>query len=82
MYIYVTHAHTHTGLITCPDLTVLSGNVDFSPSDRSVDSVATYSCNSGYSLKGGNRQRYCQNSGQWNGTTPSCGRFGNCTPVH
>ena len=67
----------YTEFIRCPDLTVSNGIVVVSPNDQSLDSVATYSCNSGYSLEGGDRQRYCQNNGLWNGTAPTCGRS-NC----
>ena len=34
-------------------------------------SVATYSCNSGFQLRG-NEKRKCQNNGQWGGNAAVC----------
>ena len=63
-------------IITCPDnLIVVNGMVGYSPADRSVNSTATYSCNDGFSLKGGNSVQHCQDTGQWNGTAPICGKY-------
>ena len=36
-----------------------------------VGATATYSCVTGYILEG-DRQRECQNNGQWTGSEPSC----------
>ena len=33
--------------------------------------VATYQCNTGYTLSG-NAERVCQSDGNWNGITPQC----------
>ena len=65
----------HIDFIRCPDLTVPNGNVVVIPNDQSLNSVATYSCNSDYSLEGGNSVRHCQSDREWNGTAPSCGRI-------
>ena len=35
--------------------------------------VATYQCNSGYTLSG-NAERVCQSDGNWNGIIPQCTR--------
>ena len=34
-------------------------------------SIATYTCNSGYSLSG-QPKRECQNDGEWDGDAPTC----------
>ena len=39
--------------------------------DTIFDSVATYSCNSGYALNG-DATRRCLGNGTWSGTIPSC----------
>ena len=39
--------------------------------DRSPESVATYSCNGGYSLKG-SATRLCQSNGTWTNEPPMC----------
>ncbi len=60
---------------TCPDLTV-PGNVMMSynmgtTSLRPVNTVATYTCVTGYTLNGGST-RTCGSDGVWSGTTPTC----------
>ena len=35
-------------------------------------STATYECDAGYVLVGGEETRTCQENGQWSGTAPSC----------
>ena len=61
---------------TCNDLSeVANGNVSYynsgSSNRRLVNAVATYSCNSGYSLEGG-ENRTCEVDGDWSGTAPTC----------
>ena len=50
-----------------PDIT--NGNVSIS--GTSIGSTATYFCEIGFILAG-NKERICQNTGQWSGTEPSC----------
>ena len=38
-----------------------------------VDTVVTFTCNSGYSLSGSSTTK-CQTSGQWNNNSPTCNR--------
>ena len=61
--------------ITCPDLTsmtngMISYNTGNSP--RSVDTVATYTCDTGYTLNGGTTTRTCRSDGMWSGSAPNC----------
>ena len=42
-------------------------------SDTVFGSVATYSCNDGFTLEG-ETTRQCEVSGRWSGTPPSCKR--------
>lgn len=42
-------------------------------SGTTFGSVATYTCNNGYSLVGSST-RSCQSNGQWSGDAPSCSR--------
>ena len=41
------HTHTHT---VCPSLSLANGDVSYSPANRDIGSVATYTCNPGYQL--------------------------------
>ncbi len=43
-------------------------------SPRPVGTVATYTCVTGYTLTGGNRQRHCLIGGMWSGSPPVCQR--------
>ena len=60
---------------TCSDLSeVVNGRISYnsgSSNRRSVNTVATYSCNSGFSLKGGEK-RTCEVDSDWSGTAPTC----------
>lgn len=45
-----------------------------------MDSVATYTCNTGYRLSNTlYGQRMCQDNGSWTGQTPSCQIIGKCS---
>ena len=48
-----------------------NGQTQFSTT--TFNSVATYTCDSGYTLQGSN-SRTCQASGQWSGSVPQCNR--------
>ena len=39
---------------------------------RTVDSVATYTCDRRFELTGGDEMRTCQNDSIWNGTAAVC----------
>ena len=41
-------------------------------SGNTVGSTATYECDAGYVLVGGEETRTCQENGQWSGAAPSC----------
>ena len=56
----------------CEDLpNIFRGSVSLS--GNSVGSTATYVCVQGYELVGA-EVRTCQNTGEWSGTEPSCGK--------
>ncbi len=60
---------------TCPDLTVpANGMISYNmgtASLRPVDTVATYTCNTGYTLNGGGT-RTCGSDGVWSRSAPTC----------
>lgn len=69
--------------ILCPTLVPpVNGMINYdmdmtTPFD--YQTMATYSCNAGYTLSGGNSVRTCgssptDGSGQWSGTAPTCER--------
>ena len=74
MLVMVTLSYTISQpVIVCQPLSpVENGDVVFSEGNN-WQSVASYSCNTGYQLIG-NEQRTCQLSGVWNGTEPMCMR--------
>ena len=41
------------------------------PNNRPINTVATYHCNTGYTLNG-ESSRTCDTSGKWNGSAPIC----------
>ena len=60
--------------MTCGDLAdPMSGTVSLSDTSRLSGTVATYSCDVGYSLSG-DSERTCQGSGMWSGAVPVCNR--------
>ncbi len=69
---------SHAVILICPDLPSLTnGMISYfgggSPNKRPVDSTATYICNPGYTLIGGD-MRFCVNGGTWSGPAPTCQR--------
>lgn len=58
----------------CPELTGFeNGNIQLTD-ENFYDSLATFSCNTGYLLNGGSSRR-CE-AGGWSGAIPSCERIG------
>ena len=61
---------------TCPDLTVsANGMISYNmgtASLRPVGTVATYTCDTGYTLNGGST-RTCGSDGVWSDSDPTCG---------
>ena len=65
-------------VITCSDLPSLTnGDTDYgvagSTDSRPVDTVATYTCNPGFTLNG-DTTRTCGSDGVWSGLAPTCQR--------
>ena len=60
-------------VIVCEDLPNIPRGSVFLSGNRE-GSIATYVCDSGYSLAG-DAQRTCQSNGLWSGREPSCGKF-------
>ena len=67
----------------CPDIAdPINGQIHFSSDNLApfdFETFATYSCDPGYELSGGNDVRMCDGNsvsavGSWNGTAPSCTR--------
>ena len=63
-------------IVICSDLSALTnGDIDYggagSTNSRPVDTVATYTCNPGYTLDGGTT-RTCGSDGVWNGSALNC----------
>ena len=69
--------------VTCSDLTnptngMIGYNIE-AASPRPVDTVATYTCVTGYTLNG-NTMRTCMSDGVWSGSAPVCQRKWNIFP--
>ena len=64
-------------VITCSDLPLpTNGDIDYSagsPDSRPVDTVATYTCDTGYTLNE-DITRTCQANKTWSGNAPNCQR--------
>ncbi len=64
--------------IVCPALPLpIDGQISFSASSYTVNVTATYSCNTGYGLTGGDAVLPCEGDGSsttgaWIGTPASC----------
>ena len=65
-------------LVTCAPLSLTNGGVTYTTSAQDgkyvVDTVASFSCDSGFSLNGTN-SAMCQESGNWNEKTSRCEGF-------
>ena len=76
MILLSTHDQIHPSLFS-PHAVVDCGALDnpenevVLSTDTTYNSVATYSCNAGYTLTGDD-MRTCQSSGVWSGSKPTC----------
>ncbi len=65
----------HTEILICSDLPSLhNGAISYnggSTDIRPINTIATHSCNTGYTLNG-DSVRVCQNDRTWSGSTPTC----------
>ena len=62
--------------VTCEDLNLENGKISYNePPGHFVDTVASFSCDYGFSLSGSSSST-CENSGSWNHQAPAC-RQGN-----
>ncbi len=64
-------------VVTCPPLTdPTNGGVTLNPNNNNYQSMATYTCTTGYVLtpSNGSTTRVCQADGQWAGVAPTCPR--------
>ena len=74
--------------IVCSELPALeNGMISYGPDSEGpeydLSTVATYTCNEGFALVGGDRMRTCVDvsngpSGEFNGTAPTCQGTGSC----
>ena len=59
----------------CSDLPpLMNGDIAYTgglADSRPINTIATYTCDNGYTLTGGSF-RACPNDGTWSGTTPTC----------
>ncbi|XP_064386106.1 protein lev-9-like [Halichondria panicea] len=60
----------------CPDLpSLINGMIMYntgSPDNRPINAGAIYTCNTGYTLTGGDTTRTCVSGGIWSGVPPTC----------
>ncbi len=63
-------------VVTCPALAgPTNGGVTLSPNNNNYQTMATYTCTTGYVLTPNNGgMRTCQAGGQWSGVVPTCPR--------
>ena len=66
--------------IECPALSeIANGEISYAP-DYNLNTVATYTCDDGFVLRGGNEMRTCVDAGggssigRFNGVAPTCER--------
>ena len=72
---------TFSAAITCPEPEgIMNGKVE-TTGIRRVNSLAVYTCNSGYTLSGF-RGRKCDENGEWEGTPPTCLLTKECKCLH
>ena len=69
-------SHSPSAVITCPTPGVIVNpdNGQVSVGEVTFDSVATYSCDDGFTLKG-TATRTCTSDGTWSGDNPTCGEY-------
>lgn len=67
IHYYCLYIHT---AVVCPALSNPANGV-VSVIDLTFNSVATYTCNSGYVISGV-QQRTCLETGEWSGQEPTC----------
>ena len=72
----------HTEIAACSDVALtINGDIvytDGSTDNRPVGTVATYTCNTGYTPTGGSLFRFCMTGGKWSESAPTCqGEFCN-----
>ncbi len=61
--------------VVCLSLPPLNnGIVSYNDSTLGLDTVANYTCGSGYTLEGGSTTRICLSNGTWSGFNPVCQR--------
>ena len=59
-----------TAVMMCPNLTSPS-NGSVMMNGTGINSVAKYSCRTGFVLRG-TTKRICQNNGEWSESSPTC----------
>ena len=57
--------------VVCPSLFLTNGMVSYSDPTLGVDSIATHSCDTGYTLNGGST-RTCEGGGIWTASALTC----------
>ena len=59
-------------VVLCPSLSLDNGTVTYNDNTLGLNTVATYSCNTGYTLTSGSNARTCGSDGVWSGSAPIC----------